>query len=128
MKIDAIYFWRRVDELMRRSNLSLGEFSERSGIPYNTLVTQRTRKSIPKIEQLVDMAHTLETSVDYLVTGKETIDPLFSLLKANKPVRDLAHRLSHCETSHLHAIDVLLDTWRIEDAPGEAYGRGTMSV
>lgn len=128
MKTDAISFWRRVDLLMDRSRETIGDLSSKSGIPYNTIITQRTRRTIPKIEQLVEMSIALGTTIDFLVTGNNPEDEISRELKQNPPAKFLAQRILFCSPPQLHALGVILDSWNIEVPLGKSLGRGTMIV
>ena len=111
MKNDASSFWVRVDSLLRQRNINIGEMCLRTNISYNTLITQRTRKSIPKIEQLCDMAKALNTSLDYLVTGQEYQDELFAELQKDKELKDTCSKISLCSNEHLSIINTMLASW-----------------
>jgi hypothetical protein len=124
MKIDANAFWERFDFLMKEKFSDLGDFCKIAGLNYNTVISQRQRRSVPKIEQLLDMSKTLETGLDYLVSGKETSDSLTLLLKSNPTIKHLTYRLTLCDANQLHCLNTLLDTWRIDRMPGEGMTPG----
>lgn len=63
-------FWKRVDELRYPSSLS--EFSKKVGVPYQTLLNQRSECRYPKRDDISKIASALHTSIDYLMTGKKT--------------------------------------------------------
>ena len=111
MKNDASAFWERVDSLLRQRRINIGEMCLRTNISYNTLITQRTRKSIPKIEQLCDMAKALNTSLDYLVTGEEYQDPLFAKLQNDEELKATCSKISLCSNEHLSIINTMLASW-----------------
>jgi hypothetical protein len=117
MKIDAISFWNRFDSILEVKGLNLKEFSQSSGVPYDTMVTQRVRKSVPKLSQLLDMAHSLDSSVEYLMTGSSVEDPLSALLKKNPELKDTAVRLTYCNHVQLTTVNMLFDTWGIAANP-----------
>jgi predicted transcriptional regulator len=73
MKIDAVNFWNRFDSILEKKGLNLKEFSKSSGVPYDTMVTQRVRKSVPKLSQLLEMAHSLDSSVEYLAKVQQEL-------------------------------------------------------
>lgn len=123
MKIDASAFWERFDFLMKEKFSDLGDFCEVAGLNYNTIISQRARKSVPKIEQLLDMSRTLETALDFLISGKETTDSVTALLKSNPTIKHITLRLTKCDTQQLHCLNSLLDTWRIDRMPGEGLNR-----
>lgn len=119
MKINAYEFWTRVDSLVQQKQMNLGEFSKSSSVPYNTLVTQRTRKSVPKTEQLIEMASTLGTSIDYLVTGRESLNQTHDPFRSNQHLRDLLGRIIHCNSKQVLCLHSLMDTWGVGRSPGE---------
>ena len=124
MKIDASAFWERFDSLMKEKFSDLGDFCEVAGLNYNTIISQRQRKSVPKIEQLIDMSKALETALDYLISGKESSDPLTLILNSNPTIKNLTFRLTRCDTEQLHCVNSLLNTWRIDRMPGEGLTPG----
>lgn len=85
MKINGFEFWNRVDGILDEMKLSLGAFSNAIGLSYMTLNSQRKRHSLPKIEQLLDMAAFLHTSVEFLATGND-ID--YNLIDEAKAVQN----------------------------------------
>lgn len=126
MKIDASAFWERFDSLMKEKFSDLGEFCKAAGLNYNTIISQRQRKSVPKIEQLLDMSRTLETALDYLISGRESSDPLTLILNTNLIIKNLTYRLTKCDAEQLHCVNSLLDTWRIDRMPGEGVSQGAI--
>lgn len=47
------------------------EFAEKCGMSYNTVKQQRSDKTIPRTSDLLKIAETLNTSIEFLLTGKE---------------------------------------------------------
>ena len=122
--IDARLFWNRFDELRNSLDLSLTQLCEMEpGLVYRTLTQQRTRNILPNVETLALLAGVLETSIDFLISGKETSDSITSLLKSNPTIKHLTLRLTKCDTQQLHCLNSLLDTWRIDRMPGEGLNR-----
>lgn len=66
----AFQFWSRVDTLL--DSTSLKELASASGISYATLKDMRTRRRYPKQEAARRIADYLGTTVDYLMTGKDS--------------------------------------------------------
>lgn len=125
--IDARLFWDRFDELRNTLKLTLTQVCEKEpGLVYRTLTQQRTRNILPNVETLVLLAGVLETSIDYLISGKETTDPLTTLLQSNPTIKHIAFRLTKCDTQQLHCVNSLLDTWRIDRMPGEGMSQGAI--
>ena len=69
----AFQFWGRVDALL--GSTSLKELSSSIGISYATLKDMRTRNRYPKQETTSKLADYLGTTVDYLMTGKDSTEP-----------------------------------------------------
>lgn len=69
MTIDGRLFWARVDEGLVKSKKTLGDLCCAIGVSYYTVNTQRKRLSLPKTEQLFDMADFLNMSVEELAIG-----------------------------------------------------------
>lgn len=94
----AYEFWKRVDELRYPSSLS--EFSKKVGVPYQTLLNQRSECRYPKRDDISKIASALHTSIDYLMTGKkaeaEPADPeigkIVSKLSGNPKLTELVSR------------------------------------
>ena len=63
-------FWSRVATEQYLWKFTDSMLSERSGIPYGTIHTQKARKSLPKADVLLALSEALEVSADYLLTGK----------------------------------------------------------
>ena len=101
----------------------LGSFSEVPGDNCNTIISQRARKSAPKIEQVLDLSRTLETALDFLIFGEATTDSVTALLQSNPNIKQVTLRLAKCDTQQLHCLNSLLDTWRIDRVPGEGLNR-----
>jgi hypothetical protein len=114
MTIHKREFWIRFDDLIKKSERKLIDVCAESGIPYDTLITQRTRKSIPKVEQLIDMAVALGVSLDRLVIGKEfKEDPIAKSINEDQTLKILFSRIIDCTPVQRKAIGVMLDTWGI---------------
>ncbi len=125
--IDAGLFWDRIDELRNLLELTLMQVCENEPrLVYRTLTQQRTRNILPNVETLALLAKALDTSIDYLISGEENADTITKFLRANKPIRDLAYRLTLCDAEQLHCVNSLLDTWRIDRMPGEAKKQGVI--
>ena len=73
MTIGAIQnFWNRFDIILKnRGYETLKEFIEDIdvGISYPTLLTKRSKKVLPEVHTLIQIAEKLDVSVDYLLFG-----------------------------------------------------------
>jgi len=101
----------------------LGSFCEVPGNNCNTIFLQRAWKSVPKIEQVLDLSRTLETALDFLISGKKTTDSFTAPLQSNPTIKQVTLRLAKCDTQQLHCLNTMLDSWRIDRVPGEGLNR-----
>ena len=65
-------FWRRVKEILDYKDLTQRELAEKINEQYNTLQSWINRDRLPNAEQAVKVADALNTSVEFLVTGRRT--------------------------------------------------------
>ena len=63
-------FWIRVKDKIDYKDISQKELAYKIGESYNTLQSWINRNRLPNAEQAVKIAEALETSVEFLVTGK----------------------------------------------------------
>lgn len=63
-------FWIRVRDSLEYLGLSQKELAEQIHESYNTLQSWISKDRLPNAEQAVKIAATLQTSVEFLVTGK----------------------------------------------------------
>jgi len=71
-EIDAELFWKRFEEKQRLTGKkNLRTLCEKTGIPYQTVVNQKSNNRIPTASMLVALANELDCSIDWLLTGSE---------------------------------------------------------
>lgn len=63
-------FWDRVFIEQYKLKMTDVALSEVSGIPYGTIHTQKSRKSLPKADILLALSKALDVSSDFLLTGE----------------------------------------------------------
>ena len=63
-------FWIRVKDKLDYQDCTQRELAEKIGESYNTLQSWINRDRLPNAEQAVKVADALNTSVEFLVTGK----------------------------------------------------------
>ncbi len=63
-------FWLRVKDILGYQDSTQKELAEKIGERYNTLQSWINRNRLPNAEQSVKIAVALNTSVEFLVTGK----------------------------------------------------------
>jgi transcriptional regulator with XRE-family HTH domain len=66
-KCDAGLFWRRFKELAEKDLPVI----LRTNIKQSTVSTWRRRKNFPRADEAVKIAETLQTTVEFLVTGRD---------------------------------------------------------
>lgn len=69
----AFQFWQRVDELRGRETLA--ELAAAIGVRDQSIRAMRSQDRYPKIETMNVLASHLGTTVDYLMTGKDSDVP-----------------------------------------------------
>ena len=65
-------FWLRFQHLIRQNGYTQRTLSTALGLSPRSVETWKTQRQIPDAAQLCKLADLLGTSVEYLVTGKET--------------------------------------------------------
>lgn len=66
-------FFTRIEELLKEQNKTQKDFAEAVGLSApQAYITQKSRGTYPKADMATKMAMYLNTTVEYLVTGKET--------------------------------------------------------
>ena len=65
-------FWLRVKEKLDYQDLTQRELADKIDESYNTLQSWINRDRLPNAEQAVKVADALNTSVEFLVTGRRT--------------------------------------------------------
>ena len=68
-------FYERVKELSKAQNLSLIPFLQSLGINYETYKSAKRLNNLPRADEAVKIAESLNTSVEYLVSGKTPKQP-----------------------------------------------------
>lgn len=64
-------FWSNVRQLLSERKILQKDFAESMGFNVATLKNQMARNISPNVETAVKIAQALNTSVEFLVTGKE---------------------------------------------------------
>ncbi len=65
-----LQFWQNVKEELDYNLITQKDLAAAVGISYNTLQSWINRDRLPNAEQAVKIAEALNTSVEFLVTGK----------------------------------------------------------
>ena len=69
---NANVFWDRCDSVLYNQGKTLKSVSDSIGVPYPTLKGWRCRNVFPKVELIASISEVLGTSLDFLLTGKES--------------------------------------------------------
>ena len=64
-------FWLRLKNEIKAKNTTQEWIAGKIGVPLSTFRKWMTRKTYPNIKEGIEIAQLLETSAEYLVTGKE---------------------------------------------------------
>ena len=97
-----LQFWKNVREELGYHLITQKELAEKIGISYNTLQSWITKDRLPDVEQALKISKQLNTSIEYLVTGKnEDRKGLKSSLQ------DMIPKLNHLSDENLELIDLL---------------------
>lgn len=90
MSQDSHDYWNRVWKKLTEKNISLKELSEGTNVSYGVMRQYKTNNRLPKTDVQVKIASYLDTTVEYLITGKEVFNQdnedfnyLFNALKNN---------------------------------------------
>ena len=70
--ISMLNFWLRVKDKLDYLDATQKDLAEKIGESYNTLQSWINRNRLPNAEQSVKIADALNTSVEFLVTGKNS--------------------------------------------------------
>lgn len=66
----AFQFWKRVDDV--RGKVSLSQIAEAVGVKDQSIRAMRSQNRYPKADIQLKLAEYLGTTVDYLMTGKDS--------------------------------------------------------
>jgi hypothetical protein len=90
-------FWCNVDR--KRGDTSLAEISRTSGLRYQLVKTQRSDNTLPRADHAFIIAKALNTTCEYLLTGKEPED---------NPFREYLPFIEQCPPDRLESVRILL--------------------
>jgi len=93
-------FWERIDSIR---TMSLKELAESIQVDYNVMIAQKAMNRIPRINELCRYARALNTTVEWLVSGRES-----EILITNNLLANLDSRLSTIINAVLQADSEIL--------------------
>jgi transcriptional regulator with XRE-family HTH domain len=97
-KYDPAQFWSRFQTLSEKDLPIL----LKTGISQSTLSTWRTQKTYPRADIAVEIAETLQTTVEYLVTGTDNI-----LSRLDSPAVDIAFTANKLSPTGQKALQLI---------------------
>ena len=95
-------FWKNVKEELDYNLKTQKELVSAIGISYNTLQSWITKDRLPDAEQALKIAKQLNTSVEYLVTGKTEEQK-----GVKQKLQNMIPKLNHLSDENLDLIDVI---------------------
>lgn len=66
-------YWNRVKELLKNKHMTQVDLCQKTGIIIGTMKGWQVNNRLPGSEESVQIAKTLDTTVEYLVTGEEPL-------------------------------------------------------
>lgn len=100
-------FWQNVKEELDYNLITQKELVAKIGISYNTLQSWITKDRLPDAAQALKIAKELNTSIEYLITGKNENQ---KDLKQN--LQNIIPRLNHLSNENLELIGVIAERLR----------------
>lgn len=88
-------FWKRINTLLKEKGFTQEKFSIECGFTPNRINNWTSKKTLPNVFEAYTIAEKLEVSLNYLITGKYTVD------------NDSAHLIEEAQKIALEAIKVL---------------------
>lgn len=108
----AMDFWGRLEIVQKTENKNLKTICKSIGIPYQTLINQKSAARLPALSVAMLLASELNTSLDWLLFGERTASKndiqLISVLLSDARKRAIIEKVSGLSQSELFAIEVFL--------------------
>lgn len=95
-------FWKNVKEELDYNLKTQKELASAIGVSYNTLQSWITKDRLPDAEQALRIAKQLNTSLEYLVTGKTEEQK-----GVKQKLQNMIPKLNHLSDDNLDLIDVI---------------------
>jgi len=99
-----LQFWRNVKEELEYNLITQKELAEKTGISYNTLQSWITKNRLPDAEQALKIANELNTSIEYLLTGK-----ISDKQELNHRLLDLLPKLNRLTNENLKLLGTIAE-------------------
>ena len=98
-----LQFWINVKNELEYNLITQKELASAIGISYNTLQSWITKNRLPDAEQALKIAKQLNTSIEYLITGKNE-----NQKGLNQNLQDMIPKLNHLSDENLELIGVIV--------------------
>ncbi len=95
-------FWKNVKEELDYNLKTQKELASAIGVSYNTLQSWITKDRLPDAEQALKIAKQLNTSLEYLVTGKTEEQK-----GVKQKLQNMIPKLNHLSDENLDLIDII---------------------
>ncbi len=80
----VLEFWKRIQEALKDSELSMAEVSRLTGIPHATISNWIRNDRYPPIDLAARMAKAIGISLEWMVYGKESLDEYYEDIEPDK--------------------------------------------
>ena len=110
----AMNFWGRVEQAQQlEGKRNLKYVCHLAGVPYQTVINQKSAARLPSLENSQKLASILNCSIDWLLLGNsppesENEQKIISLLVNDARKKAIATRIASLSQSELFAIEVFL--------------------
>ncbi|WP_407432520.1 helix-turn-helix domain-containing protein [Methanobrevibacter sp.] len=91
--MENLDFWNRVKALIKENKITQEMLANKAGISFNNLKQQIFYNRYPTADEAVKIAQVLNTTVEYLVTGKPIIDEEFKQAYKDELIKTLTNVL-----------------------------------
>ena len=93
MEPDVDAFWNRLQDLIKHSSYTQKSLSETLGLNAHSLEVMKAKKNVPGTFLTYKIAKLLNTSVEFLITGKESNPSTEELSELKRKIKELAASL-----------------------------------
>lgn len=98
-----LQFWQNVKDELEYNLKTQKELASAIGISYNTLQSWITKDRLPDVEQALKIAKNLNTSIEYLVTGK-----IEEKITTNPRLQIIIPKLNHLSDEDFKLIELII--------------------
>lgn len=110
-------YWERIDEVLKKKELSLTLLATNIGIKKDTIFTWRNRCQIPNPAAMISISNELGVSIDYLLKGNDEEEiPEVIAVKTNSTIRALVKKCME-DPRLISALELLIDDRKNKNTP-----------